>query len=170
MNRRAFLSRFLKGAAATAAIALVVPDELFTPEPIRTYFLPPAGGWNANHYWGVDWAKGPDHTGISLRMVREYDIKTDRFPCRMDVFMSTAVIRPELSGFVTVDDDEYAPFEKEAVRAAAKRLADHIDLQVMEQFAKDIAATPERLFRGASRVGKSDGLAFHKDAFSLVTP
>jgi hypothetical protein len=35
--------------------------------------------------------------GISLRMVRDYDITTDQFPCRIDVLYGWAVLRPELA-------------------------------------------------------------------------
>src|SRR5690349_4432095 len=100
MNRRAFLSKLVKGAAATAAVALAVPDELFTPEPIRTYFLPPANGWKAKPGWnqnffpGVDWAKGKDGS-VSIQLVKDYNIETDRFPMRFDVLYGYANLRPE---------------------------------------------------------------------------
>jgi hypothetical protein len=35
--------------------------------------------------------------GISLRIVRDYDITTDQFPCRIDVLYGWAVLRPELA-------------------------------------------------------------------------
>jgi len=35
--------------------------------------------------------------GISLRIVRDYDITTDQFPCRIDVLYGWATLRPELA-------------------------------------------------------------------------
>lgn len=35
--------------------------------------------------------------GISLRVVRQYDINTDNWPCRIDVLYGWAVLRPELA-------------------------------------------------------------------------
>jgi hypothetical protein len=35
--------------------------------------------------------------GISLRIVRDYDITTDQFPCRIDVLYGWAALRPELA-------------------------------------------------------------------------
>jgi len=38
-----------------------------------------------------------DQVGLSIRMVRDYSIETDRFPCRLDVLYGWAVLRPELA-------------------------------------------------------------------------
>jgi hypothetical protein len=48
---------------------------------------------------GVDMAArvSDDQVGISIRMVRAYDINTDNFPCRLDVLYGCAVLRPELA-------------------------------------------------------------------------
>lgn len=46
---------------------------------------------------GVDMASRAVHNGISLRVVRAYDIATDRLVCRLDVLYGFAVIRPELA-------------------------------------------------------------------------
>jgi hypothetical protein len=45
---------------------------------------------------GVDMASRQNHNGISLRIVRQYDINNDRMPCRIDVLYGAAVIRPQL--------------------------------------------------------------------------
>jgi len=44
---------------------------------------------------GVDMASRQVHNGISLRIVRQYDISTDKMPCRIDVLYGYGVIRPE---------------------------------------------------------------------------
>lgn len=46
---------------------------------------------------GVDMASRQNHNGISLRIVRQYDINNDRMPCRIDVLYGYGVIRPELA-------------------------------------------------------------------------
>ena len=35
--------------------------------------------------------------GISMRIVRDYDINNDKFPCRIDVLYGYKLIRPELA-------------------------------------------------------------------------
>jgi hypothetical protein len=42
---------------------------------------------------GVDMASRQVHNGISLRIVRQYDINNDRMPCRIDVLYGYNVIR-----------------------------------------------------------------------------
>ena len=44
---------------------------------------------------GVDMASRQVHNGISLRVVRQYDINNDRMPCRIDVLYGYNVIRPQ---------------------------------------------------------------------------
>ena len=44
---------------------------------------------------GVDMASRQVHNGISMRIVRQYDINNDRMPCRVDVLYGYKVIRPE---------------------------------------------------------------------------
>jgi hypothetical protein len=44
---------------------------------------------------GVDFAAREVFDGISLRIVRKYDILNDKFPCRMDVLFGYKTIRPE---------------------------------------------------------------------------
>ena len=46
---------------------------------------------------GVDMASRQVHNGISLRVVRQYDINNDRLPCRIDVLYGYGVIRPEMA-------------------------------------------------------------------------
>lgn len=48
---------------------------------------------------GVDMAArvSDNQLGMSIRMVRAYDINLDRFPCRLDILYGWAVLRPELA-------------------------------------------------------------------------
>jgi len=46
---------------------------------------------------GVDMAARAVHNGISLRVVRQYDINNDRLPCRIDVLYGFSVIRPAMA-------------------------------------------------------------------------
>jgi hypothetical protein len=46
---------------------------------------------------GVDFAAREVFDGISLRVVRQYDINQDRFPCRLDVLFGFRTIRPQLA-------------------------------------------------------------------------
>jgi hypothetical protein len=45
---------------------------------------------------GVDMASRKVHNGISMRIVRQYDINNDRMPCRIDVLYGYSVIRPQM--------------------------------------------------------------------------
>ena len=45
---------------------------------------------------GVDMASRQVHNGISLRVVRQYDINNDRLPCRIDVLYGYSTIRPQM--------------------------------------------------------------------------
>ena len=42
---------------------------------------------------GVDMASRAVHNGISLRLVRQYDVNNDRMPCRIDVLYGYALLR-----------------------------------------------------------------------------
>lgn len=44
---------------------------------------------------GVDFANREVYDGISLRLVRQYDIVNDKFPCRIDVLFGYKTVRPE---------------------------------------------------------------------------
>ena len=46
---------------------------------------------------GVDMAARANHNGISLRVVRQYDINNDRMPCRIDVLYGFSTIRPQMA-------------------------------------------------------------------------
>ena len=46
---------------------------------------------------GVDMASRQVHNGISLRVVRQYDINNDRMPCRVDVLYGYGVIRAAMA-------------------------------------------------------------------------
>lgn len=63
---------FQKGFAAFATADLVMPS-------------------------GVDFASRQNYDGISMRIVRDYDINKDRFLARLDVLYGYKVLRPELA-------------------------------------------------------------------------
>lgn len=46
---------------------------------------------------GVDFASRQVMDGVSMRVVRQYDINNDKFPCRLDVLYGYKTIRPELA-------------------------------------------------------------------------
>jgi hypothetical protein len=46
---------------------------------------------------GVDMASRQVHNGISMRIVRQYDINNDRLPCRIDVLYGYSTIRPAMA-------------------------------------------------------------------------
>jgi hypothetical protein len=46
---------------------------------------------------GVDMASRQVHNGISMRIVRQYDINNDRMPCRIDVLYGYSVIRAPMA-------------------------------------------------------------------------
>lgn len=46
---------------------------------------------------GVDFAAREVFDGISMRVVRQYDINNDKFPCRLDVLYGYKAIRPQLA-------------------------------------------------------------------------
>lgn len=46
---------------------------------------------------GVDFAAREVFDGISMRIVRQYDITGDKFPCRLDVLYGFKTIRPQLA-------------------------------------------------------------------------
>jgi len=46
---------------------------------------------------GVDMASRQVHNGISMRVVRQYDINNDRMPCRIDVLYGYNTIRPSMA-------------------------------------------------------------------------
>ncbi|WP_337187015.1 P22 phage major capsid protein family protein [Phenylobacterium sp.] len=46
---------------------------------------------------GVDWASREVFDGVSMRIVRQYDINNDKFPCRLDVLYGFRTLRPQLA-------------------------------------------------------------------------
>lgn len=46
---------------------------------------------------GVDFASRQVMDGLSMRIVRQYDINNDKFPCRLDILYGYKTIRPELA-------------------------------------------------------------------------
>jgi hypothetical protein len=46
---------------------------------------------------GVDMASRQVHNGMSLRIIRQYDINNDRMPTRCDILYGFAAIRPEMA-------------------------------------------------------------------------
>ena len=46
---------------------------------------------------GVDMASRQVHNGISLRIVRQYDINNDRFPCSIVVMYGFSTVRPQIA-------------------------------------------------------------------------
>jgi hypothetical protein len=50
---------------------------------------------------GVDFGARESYDGISMRIVRAYDVNSDQFPCRIDVLGGWATLRPELACRIT---------------------------------------------------------------------
>ena len=50
---------------------------------------------------GVDFAARETYDGISMRIVRAFDITNDQFPCRIDVLGGWAALRPEMACRIT---------------------------------------------------------------------
>lgn len=46
---------------------------------------------------GVDFAHRANFDGVSMRLVRQYDITNDKFPCRIDILYGYKTIRPQLA-------------------------------------------------------------------------
>ena len=46
---------------------------------------------------GVDFAAREVFDGVSMRIVRQYDINNDKFPCRLDVLYGFKTLRPQLA-------------------------------------------------------------------------
>ena len=50
---------------------------------------------------GVDMAGRASADGLSIRLVRQYDINSDQLPCRLDVLYGWSTVYPELACRVT---------------------------------------------------------------------
>lgn len=46
---------------------------------------------------GVDWGAREVFDGISMRIIRDYDISSDQLPCRVDVLYGYKTLRPQLA-------------------------------------------------------------------------
>lgn len=46
---------------------------------------------------GVDFSARESYEGISMRIIRQYDINNDKFPCRIDILYGWKTIYPELA-------------------------------------------------------------------------
>ena len=52
---------------------------------------------------GVDFSARETMDGISMRVVRQYDINNDKFPCRLDVLYGFKTLRPQLACRIHAD-------------------------------------------------------------------
>jgi hypothetical protein len=52
---------------------------------------------------GVDFAARKTLDGISMRIIRQYDIDNDKFPCRLDILYGYKAIRPEAAVRIHAD-------------------------------------------------------------------
>jgi hypothetical protein len=52
---------------------------------------------------GVDFAARETMDGLAMRIVRQYDISTDQFPCRLDILYGYKAIRPSLACRIHAD-------------------------------------------------------------------
>jgi hypothetical protein len=77
---------FAGTASASVGTSLVYQKDAFT-FATADLFMPK----------GVDMAAREVFDGISMRIVRQYDINNDRFPCRLDVLYGYRTIRPQLA-------------------------------------------------------------------------
>lgn len=52
---------------------------------------------------GVDFSAREVYDGISMRIVRDYDINNDKFPCRLDILYGFKTIRPQMACRIHAD-------------------------------------------------------------------
>lgn len=52
---------------------------------------------------GVDFAARENFEGLSMRVIRQYDINADKFPCRLDIMYGYKAIRPEMACRIHAD-------------------------------------------------------------------
>lgn len=74
------------GASAVHGISMLYPKEAFAIA-FADLVMPK----------GVDFSAREVHDGISMRIVRQYDINNDKFPCRVDVYYGYKAVRPTLA-------------------------------------------------------------------------
>lgn len=137
MNRRGFLRAVLVGTGAVVASRV---------EPIRTYFFAPPGGWRGEITPAMIKAIAhPADLGLSMRMVRNYRVKSDEFVARIDCLYGFATVKPNLAIRLTEDgaftEDgvklaETAKIDPAVIDRMAKELANEIDRRGMELFIK----------------------------------
>jgi hypothetical protein len=84
-NDNAALS-FAAAGGATYGQSLLFQEDAFT---FATADLVMPGG--------VDWAAREVFDGISMRVVRQYDINADQFPTRLDILYGYKTLRPQLA-------------------------------------------------------------------------
>jgi hypothetical protein len=82
---------FTTGGASVGTSAVTVSNLLLHKDALALAFVPlekPEGV----HFSAVE--TDPE-TGVSIRIVRDYDLSTDKFRCRMDVLYGWQALRPE---------------------------------------------------------------------------
>ncbi len=110
MNRRSFLRNALVGALGAAAAATIDPELLaWEPGKKKIFDL----GQNLAP------VACDKLSGISLRLIEQYDIASDKFPCRLDVLMGWAEIRPDYAIRLWNDEPEISIGDK--IAAAERR-------------------------------------------------
>jgi hypothetical protein len=128
MNRRSFLRALAIGAAAAA----VDPEQLLWTPGQRTHILPPAGGWSP--WRTMLHAAGPDAPTFIAWDPAAHGPDTVRY----------AMIQRDLtaSEYAQFYGDFPPPQWREGIKAAAKELADRIDvdgLKLYEGYAKNVS-------------------------------
>lgn len=86
------ISKLGGGASATLDNSMVYHKDAFT-FATADLLLPK----------GVDFAAREQMDGISVRLVRDYDINNDAFPCRLDILYGYKAIRPEMAVRIHAD-------------------------------------------------------------------
>lgn len=94
MNRRGFL-KLLTAGAAGLLVGEDLERALWTPGA-TTHVLPPASGWRPGPPFNL-FNPPVDVEGISMRLIRTYDVRTDQLVARMDILCGFAMVRPELA-------------------------------------------------------------------------
>lgn len=77
---------FLGTAGATSGLSMLYHEDAFT-FATADLVMPK----------GIDFAAREVFDGLSLRIVRQYDIVNDKFPCRLDILYGYKAIRPQLA-------------------------------------------------------------------------
>ncbi|WP_309607152.1 P22 phage major capsid protein family protein [Phenylobacterium sp.] len=84
----------------SATAALVFPGAASTPYGISMAYQKGAFAFATADMVmprGVDFAAREVFDGVSMRIVRQYDINSDKFPCRLDVLYGFKTLRPQLA-------------------------------------------------------------------------